>query len=60
MGVKYYVIAYSDDGGKTFDGGKPQVCTIDELDDLRQKARRATDGNWDVLVITTFEIAHSA
>ncbi len=53
--IKYFVAAPSEDLGKTF-AGKPQTYTAAELDDERRKASDATGGNWDIIVITEFEI----
>lgn len=53
--IKYFVCGFSEDAGKTFHG-KPEVFTESELNAERDKAADATDGNWDVIVITKFEI----
>lgn len=55
MTTKFYVIAYSENMGRTF-YGKPQVVTADELQEHRDEARQATADNWDVCILSELNI----
>ena len=53
--VKYAVITYTEGDGK-FE--KPDVVKFDDLNNLRRISNDATGGNFDLVVLHTFELKH--
>lgn len=53
--VKYAVITYTEGDGK-FE--KPQVVRFDDLNKYRRTVEEATGGNFDLVVLHTFELKH--
>ncbi len=53
--TKYYICGCSEDGGKTI-GWKPNVYTEEELRQIQAGTKNATDGNWEIIVLSELEV----